>query len=99
MRTLKSKHIVSNILYAVWTGIEALIVGGFLVFMNIVGGSADYIESGKYFISNHGIVKETSAWIYHLLQVWEVIFWISVPIYILGCFFIVYLSQRKRNGN
>ena len=87
---------IYDILWAIWTGIEMLIVVGFLVFPRIVGGSADHTEAGRYFLSNHGIMKETSELIYKICEIWERVFWISFPTYILGAIAIVFFGSRKK---
>ncbi|MBR2011156.1 MAG: hypothetical protein IKA06_05370 [Clostridia bacterium] len=90
---IKNKSI-SDILWAIWTGIEMLVVVGFLVFIRVVGGSADYIEADRYFLSNHGVIKETSELIYRICEIWEIVFWVSFPTYILGAIAIVFFSRR-----
>lgn len=92
---MKNKKI-SDVLFAVWTGLAIWIVGGFLLFTNVVGGSADYTEAGRYFLSNHGVIKEPTASIYHACRVWETVFWITFPTYVAGCFLLVLVESRKQ---
>ncbi|MBQ9802656.1 MAG: hypothetical protein IJW51_06275 [Clostridia bacterium] len=101
MNNANTPHFIKNksiydILWAIWTGIEMLIVVGFLVFPRIVGGSADHIEAGRYFLSNHGVIKETNELIYKICEIWEIVFWISFPTYILGAIGIVFFGSRKK---
>ena len=73
---------------------EMLIVAGFLLFTRIVGGGADHAEAGQYFLSDHGVMKETSELIYRISEIWEIVFWVSFPTYILGALAIVFFSSR-----
>ena len=90
------KKQASDILYAVWTGLEALVFGGFLVFSRLMGGGADHITDGKYFLANHGVYTEVSYPVYEIIRVWEILFFASIPIYWAGCALIVAISSYKR---
>lgn len=94
---MKSKS-VYDVLFAVWTGLAVLTVGGFLLFTNVVGGSADYAEAGRYFLSDHGVIKETSEFVYKICKAWEIAFWITFPAYVVGCFLLVWLDTRKKKS-
>lgn len=88
------KIFVNYSIYAVWTILFLLVVGGFFLFSTIIGGSADYIEQGKYFVSNHGEISEVSRMIYSISYIWEIIFFLSFPIYFVGLFVISKIQNR-----
>ena len=53
-----------------------------------------YIEQGKYFVSNHGESSEVSRMIYSISYIWEIIFFLSFPIYFVGLFVISKIQNR-----
>jgi len=88
------KMFLNYSIYTVWTILFLLVVGGFFLFSTIIGGSADYIEQGKFFVSNHGEISEVSRMIYSISYIWEIIFFLSFPIYFVGLFVISKIQNR-----
>ena len=89
------KKLFSNYsIYAIWSGIFLLITGGFFLFSAIVGGTADYIEQGKYFVSSHGEIFEVSSAIYYISYIWEILFFLSFPSYFVGLFMISKIQNK-----
>ena len=55
-----------------------------------------YCDANEYYVGNHGEYTQVSEIIYHVSYVWEILFWIFIPLTPLGCFFD--FSFSRENG-
>ena len=85
-----------NLILAVWNAIGLVIIVGFLIFGFIIGGSASlgYCESNAYFVGNHGEYTQVSEFIYRISYIWEILFWIFIPLTPLGCSLISFIQGK-----
>ena len=85
-----------NILICFWNAIGIVIIAGFLLYSLIVCGSASlgYCEDNTYFLGNHGEYTQVSEIIYHVSYVWEILFWIFIPLTPIGCFLISHIQGK-----
>ena len=86
----------TNFLLCFWNAIGIVIIAGFLLYGFIIGGSASlgYCEANAYFVGNHGEYTQVSESIYYISYVWEILFWIFIPITPLGCFLISHIQEK-----
>ena len=72
------------------TILGVLVVGGFLLFTGIIGGSAslDHQELGHWYVENHGVYTEVGETIWQISYVWEIAFWLFFPVYaVFACIY------------
>ena len=79
-----------------WNIICIVMIAGFFLFVSIVGGSASlgYYEANTYFVGNHGEYTQVSKIIWQISYVWEILFWIFIPLTPLGGFLISYIQEK-----
>ena len=60
----------------IWNGFCVLLGFGFMVFSEVIGGSAGngYCEGSHYYVGNHGFYTEVSEGIWNISYVWGNIF-------------------------
>ena len=87
---MKEKRNKGDIIITCWVVIGVVIILGFFVFSMIIGGSAGngYQETGKYFVGEHGNCVEVSETIWIISSVFEILFWIFIPLTPIGAFII-----------
>ena len=85
-----------NILICFWNAIGIFIIAGFFLYGFMIGGSASlgYCDSNAYYVGNHGEYTQVSEIIYHVSYVWEILFWIFIPLTPLGCFLISHIQGK-----
>ena len=84
------KRTKADILITVWIALGSIIIAGFFVYSQIIGGSASlgYIEEGAYFVGEHGQYTQVSQVAYQVSNIWEILFWLFIPFTPIGCFII-----------
>ena len=92
----------TNLILTIWNATVNVIIAGFFLFGFIIGGTAAhrYCEANTYFVGNHGEYTQVSEIIYHVSYVWEILFWIFIPLTPLGCFLISLKGKwnKRKNG-
>lgn len=85
-----------DIIITFWIAFGVVIVLGFCVFSMIIGRDAlnGYIENGHYFVGNHGEYVEVSERIWRISCVFEILFWISLPLAPIGAFIISNIQEK-----
>ena len=86
----------TNLILSIWNTIGSVIIAGFFLFGFIICGTAalGYCEANTYFVGNHGEYTQVSEIIYHVSYVWEILFWIFIPLTPLGCFLISHIQGK-----
>ena len=86
-----------NLILTVWNAIGIVIIAGFFIFGFIIGGSAGlgYCESNTYFVGNHGKYTQVSETIYLVSSVWEILFWIFIPLTPIGGFLFSHIQEKR----
>ena len=86
----------TNLILTIWNATGIVIIAGFFLFGFIIGGTAalGYCEANTYFVGNHGEYTQVSEIIYHVSYVWEILFWIFIPLTPLGCFLISHIQGK-----
>ena len=86
----------TNLILSIWNTIGIVIIAGFFLFSFIIGGTAalGYCEANTYYVGNHGEYTQVSEIIYHVSYVWEILFWIFIPLTPLGCFLISHIQGK-----
>ena len=86
-----------DLILTVWKAIGIVIIGGFFVFTIIIGGSAGlgYCEANTYFVGNHGEYTQVSETIYLVSAVWEILFWIFIPLTPIGSFLFSHMQEKR----
>lgn len=89
-----------EILIKVWKTTGEIVIIGFLLFSMIIGGSAGlgYQENGHYFVRNHGDVVEVSEAVWTISGIWEILFWVSIPLTLIGDFVISKLQEKRERS-
>jgi len=83
-------------LITLWNTTGIIIILGFFVFSMVIGGSAGngYQEAGKYFVGEHGTYVEVSETIWTISSIYEILFWISLPLTPIGAFVISNIQNK-----
>jgi hypothetical protein len=68
--------------------------GTFWIVTMTIGGSADKVENGHYYVSNHGRFTEVSPAAWSFVYYLERSLWITHPLTVLAIFYIAF-SQRN----
>ena len=86
----------TNLLLCFWNAIGIVIIAGFFILSFVIGGSASlgYCDANAYFVGNHGEYTQVSKSIYHMSYVWEILFWIFIPLTPLGSFLISHIQGK-----
>ena len=86
-----------NILICFWNAIGIIIIAGFFLFGFIIGGTATlgYYEANTFFVGNHGEYTQVSETIYRISSVWEILFWIFIPLTPIGAFLISHIQEKR----
>ena len=86
-----------DLILTVWQAIGIVIIGGFLVFTIIIGGSASlgYCEANTYFVGSHGEYTQVSETIYLVSAVWEILFWIFFPLTLIGSLLFSHIQEKR----
>lgn len=79
-----------------WEVISVIVIGGFLLYTLIIGGSASlgYQQAGEYFVGNHGEYTKVSGTLWEISHTWEVLFWIGIPVSMLGNCLLSYMNGK-----
>ena len=90
------KKTKADILITVWLALEIIIVVGFFVYSQIIGGSASLgcIEEDAYFVGDHGQYTQVSQVAYQASIIWEILFWLFIPLTPIGCFIISGIFEK-----
>lgn len=93
MKPIRKK---ADFIITVWIAFGIVVILGFFVFSMIIGGSAGngYQEAGKYFVGDHGSYVEVSETIWIISSVYEILFWISLPLTPIGAFVISSIQEK-----
>ncbi|MBQ9794827.1 MAG: hypothetical protein IJW34_07775 [Clostridia bacterium] len=85
-----------NIYITIWLALGITIILTFFVFSMVIGGSAGngYREAGKYFVGDHGNYVEVSQNIWIISSIWEILYWIFIPLTPLGAFVISAIQEK-----
>ena len=85
-----------NFILCFWNAIGIVIIAGFFLYSFTIGGSASlgYYENNTYFVGNHGEYTQVSKLIYQISNMWELLFWIFIPLTPLGCFLISHIQEK-----
>ena len=99
---MKEKRSKDDILITLWNIAGIIIILGFFVFSMIIGGSAGngYQEAGKFFVGEHGTYVEVSETIWTISSIYEILFWLSLPLTPIGAFVISNIQdkiERRKN--
>lgn len=99
---MKEKKSKDDILITLWNIAGIIIILGFFVFSMIIGGSAGngYQEAGKFFVGEHGTYVEVSETIWTISSIYEILFWLSLPLTPIGAFVISNIQdkiERRKN--
>ena len=91
-----------NRLITIWLMIGISVIVGFFCFSAIIGGSElnGYIENGLFFVRSHSSVVEVSKRVFIISKIWNVLFYIFLPLTPIGAFlisFIVSKIEQKAN--
>ena len=99
---MKRKRNKGDIFITVWIAFGVVVILGFFVFSMIIGGTAGngYQENGHFFVCEHSKVSEVSKLIWEISSIWEILFWIFIPLTPIGAFVIADIQQKiKRRKN
>ena len=99
---MKENRNKGDIFITLWNTTGIIIILGFFVFSMIIGGSAGngYQEAGKYFVGEHGSYIEVSKTIWLISSIYEILFWISLPLTPIGAFVISNIQEKiERSKN
>ena len=99
---MKKNRNKGDIFITLWNTTGIIIILGFFVFSMIIGGSAGngYQEAGKYFVGEHGSYMEVSKTIWLISSIYEILFWISLPLTPIGAFVISNIQEKiERSKN
>ena len=90
----KSKN---NLIVSIWNAIGIIIIAGFFLYGFMIGGSASlgYCDANAYYVGNHGEYTQVSEIIYHVSYVWEILFWIFIPLTPIGAFLISHIQEKR----
>lgn len=85
-----------DMLLTMWNALGIAVILGFFVFSVIIGGNAGngYQENGHFYVASHGDIVEVSKVIWNISNVWEVLFWIFIPLTPIGAFVIASIQER-----
>ena len=94
--SLSIKKDKTDILLCLWNAVVIVIIIGFFLYSFIIGGSASlgYCDANTYFVGNHGEYTQVSKSIYYISYVWEILFWIFIPLTPLGGFLISHIQEK-----
>ena len=86
----------TNVLLCFWNAIGIVIIVGFFLYGLIIGGFASlgYFDANAYFVGSHGEYTHVSKSIYYISYVWEILFWIFIPLTPLGYFLISHIQEK-----
>ena len=92
----KSLSKPENRLITIWLVIGISVILGFFCFSAIIGGSAlnGYIENGSFFVRSHSSVVEVSKTVFTISKVWNVLFYILLPLTPVGAFMISFVFRK-----
>ena len=99
---MKENRNKGDIFITLWNTTGIIIILGFFVFSMIIGGSAGngYQAAGKYFVGEHGSYMEVSKTIWLISSIYEILFWISLPLTPIGAFVISNIQEKiERSKN
>ncbi len=93
MKSIRKK---GDLIITLWIAFGVIVILGFFVFSMIIGGSAGngYQEAGKYFVGEHGSYVEVSETIWIISSIYEILFWISLPLTPIGAFVISNIQEK-----
>ena len=93
MKPIRKK---GDLIITLWIAFGVIVILGFFVFSMIIGGSAGngYQEAGKYFVGEHGTYVEVSETIWTISSIFEILFWISLPLTPIGAFIISNIQEK-----
>jgi hypothetical protein len=89
----------------IWIATGIIILVGFFIYSFVIGGSAGpsglgYCENGKYYVGSHGDFTQVPEPLWRLSYVWEILFWIFIPLTPIGAFVISHIHEKvKRRQN
>jgi len=86
-----------NRLITIWLAIGISVIMGFFIFSLIIGGSAlnGYIENGSFFVRSHSSVAEVSKAVFTISKVWNILFYVFLPLTPVGAFTIAFVFKKK----
>ena len=85
-----------DLILTIWNAIGIVIIVGFFLFDFIIGGTASlgYCEANAYFVGSHGEYTQVSEIVYRISSVWEILFWIFIPLTPIGGFLISHIQEK-----
>ena len=85
-------------LITLWIALGAVVIIGFWIFTLTIGGSAfnGYEQAGKCFVKSHSNVAEVSKFVFELSKVWEILFWIFLPLTPVGAFAVSGIIEKNK---
>ena len=91
-----------DLILTIWNAIGIVIIVGFFLFGFIIGGTASlgYCEANTYFVGSHGEYTHVPEIVYRISSVWEILFWIFIPLTPIGGFLISHIQENiEQNKN
>ena len=87
----------TNLILTIWNATGIVIIAGFFLFGFIIGGTAalGYCEANIYFVGNHGEYTQVSETIYRISFIWEILFWIFIPLTPIGSFLFSHIQEKR----
>lgn len=96
-RGVSMKKNKTDLILTIWIATGIVIIAGFFLFGFIIGGNATlgYCEVDTYFVGNHGEYTQVSETIYRISYVWEILFWIFIPLTPIGGFLFSHIQEKR----
>ena len=87
----------TNLILTIWNATGIVIIAGFFLFGFIIGGTATlgYCEANIYFVGNHGEYTQVSETIYRISSMWEILFWIFIPLTPIVSFLFSHIQEKR----
>ena len=87
----------TNLILTIWNATGIVIIAGFFLFGFIIGGTATlgYCEANIYFVGNHGEYTQVSETIYRISFMWEILFWIFIPLTPIVSFLFSHIQEKR----
>ena len=93
---MKKKGNTQDIFIILWIAFGIIVIIGYFLFSVIIGGSAGngYQQGEHYFVCSHEEIFEVSKVVWMVSRVWEILFWVFIPLTPIGAFLIANIQEK-----
>lgn len=90
-----------DIVLRLWEGLCSCVAVGYFIFSAAIGGSAlnGYCEAGNYYVGEHGSYVSVTEQIWNISYIWNVGFFLVIPLAPLGMFLITAIGKKMQGRN